>query len=91
MTLTTPLIGLTLITISGSLHFWRKKKAFDNPRYPSYWRHLSAKTLDKLYNFLSLISLIGGILMIATAYQDTWGGFVLLPIYAVMLFLLIGV
>ena len=91
MTFDNPLIGFILITISGGLHFWRKKKAFDNPRYPSYWRHLSAKMLDKLYNFLSLISLISGILVFATAYQDSWGSLVLLPIYAVMLFLLIGV
>lgn len=90
MTFDNPLIGLTLITISGVLHFWRKKKAFDNPRYPSYWRHLSARSLDKLYSFLSLIFLIGGILMISTAYQDSWGSFVLLPIYGLMIFLLIG-
>ena len=69
MTLDPPLIGFILITISGALHFWRKKKAFYNPRYPSYWRHLSAKTLDKLYNFLSLISLIGGIQI---NLKDVW-------------------
>ena len=90
MTFDNPLIGFILITISGGLRFWRKKKAFDNPRYPSYWRHLSAKSLDKFYNFLSLIFLIGGILMISTAYQDSWGSFVLLPIYGLILFLLIG-
>ena len=84
------LIGWCLIVISALITLWRRKRAFDNARYPTYWKHLTAKTMDGFCSFLSLSLLVGGVLIVATEYKDSWGGLVLLPVYAFMLFLLIG-
>ena len=90
MTFNTPLIGFTSIAISGLLCFWRKKKAFENPHYPTYWQHISANTLNQIYKYLSSILFIGGIVFIAIGYQYSWGSFVMLPIYGFMIYFFIG-
>ena len=83
-------IGWCFVAVSASLMIWRRKRSFDNPRYPNYWKHLIAKTMDGFCSFLSLSLLVGGVLLVATAYKDSWGAFVLLPVYGFMIFLLIG-
>ncbi|MCX7107653.1 MAG: hypothetical protein NTV66_08830 [Methylococcales bacterium] len=84
------LIGWYLIAASVLIALWRRKRSFDNPRYPNYLKHLTAKTMDGFFSFLSLSLLVGGVLLVATAYKDSWGAFVLLPVYGFMIFLLIG-
>ena len=84
------LIGWYLIATSVLISLWRRKKSFDNPRYSNYWKHLIAKTMDGFCSFLSLSLLVGGVLLVATEHKDSWGAFVLLPVYGFMLFLLIG-
>jgi hypothetical protein len=46
--------------------------------------------MDGFCGFLALVLLIGGVILVALDYQDSWGGFILLPVYGFMLFLLIG-
>ena len=85
------LIGWCFVAVSALITIWRRKRLFDNPRYPNYWKHLTAKTMDGFYSFLSLSLLVGGVLLVATEYKDSWGAFVLLPVYGFMIFLLIGI
>jgi hypothetical protein len=84
------LTGWCLIAASVLISLWRRKKSFDNPRYSTYWKYLTAKTMDGFCGFLSLSLLVGGVLLVATEHKDSWGGLVLLPVYGFMLFLLIG-
>ena len=60
------------------------------PHYPSYWKHLFEKSMDGFCGFLALVSMIGGVILVALDFQDSWGGLVLLPVFGFMLFLLIG-
>ena len=90
MNVNNELIGWCLIASSVLITLWRRKRTFDNPRYPTYWKYLTAKTVDGFCSFLSLSLLVGGVLLVATEYKDSWGGLVLLPVYGFMLFLLIG-
>lgn len=90
MNVNNELIGWCLIASSVLITLWRRKRTFDNPRYPTYWKYLTAKTVDGFCSFLSLSLLVGGVLLVATEYRDSWGGLVLLPVYGFMLFLLIG-
>ena len=90
MGISNQLIGWCLIAASVLISLWRRKKSFDNPRYSTYWKHLAAKTMDGFCGFLALVLLIGGVILVALDYQDSWGAFILLPVYGFMLFLLIG-
>ena len=47
--------------------------------------------MDGFCGFLALVSLIGGVILVALDFQDSWGGLVLLPVYGFMIFLLIGI
>jgi hypothetical protein len=84
-------IGASLIVASALLTLWRKKKAFDIQCYSTYWQQLSAKTIEGISSFLSLLLLIAGVWVMAIEYQNSWGAFVLLPVYGFMIFVLIGV
>jgi hypothetical protein len=90
MEISNQFIGWGFLITSGLLTVWRKKKSFDIPHYPSYWKHLFEKSMDGFCGFLALVLLIGGVILVALDYQDSWGGLVLLPVYGFMLFLLIG-
>ena len=79
-----------MIIASGLLTLWRKKKSFDIPRHPNYWKHLFEKSMDGFCGFLALVSMIGGVIMVALDFQDSRGGLVLLPVCGLMLFLMIG-
>ena len=46
--------------------------------------------MDDFCGFLALVSLIGGVILVALDFQDSWGGLVLLPACGLMLFLMIG-
>jgi hypothetical protein len=59
-------------------------------QFPSYRRKLGATVLDRLVGFGSLGLLTVGILFLAFRFQDSWGWAVLLPVYLLGLFLLIG-
>ncbi len=83
-------IGWSLLITSGLLTIWRKKKLFDIQHHPSYWKHLFEKSMDGFCGFVALVSMIGGVIMVALDFQDSRGGLVLLPVCGLMLFLMIG-
>jgi hypothetical protein len=83
-------VGWIFILISGLLTIWRKKKLFDIQRHPSYRKHLFEKSMDGFCGFLALVSMIGGVILVALDFQDSWGGLVLLPACGLLLFLMIG-
>jgi hypothetical protein len=83
-------VGLIFISISGLLTIWRKKKLFDIQRHPSYWKHLFEKSMDGFCGFLALVLMIGGVILVALDFQDSWGGLVLLPVCGFLLFFMIG-
>jgi hypothetical protein len=90
MGISNELIGWCFVTTSALITLWRRKSSFDNPRYSTYWKHLTAKTMDGFCSFLSLSLLVSGFLLVANAYKDSWGAFVLIPAYGFMIFILIG-
>ncbi len=82
--------------VGGLFGFWMRKRKFDrsNPsgieQFPSYLRKLVAKFNDFLLGFFS-VGLIGiGIVLLANYYESSWGWLVLVPLYLVALFGLIG-
>jgi hypothetical protein len=46
--------------------------------------------MDGFCGFLALVSMIGGVILVALDFQDSWGGLVLLPACGLLLFLMIG-
>ena len=68
-------VGWIFILISGLLTIWRKKKLFDIQHHPNYWKHLFEKSMDGFCGFLALVSMIGGVIMVALDFQDSWGWF----------------
>jgi hypothetical protein len=46
MEISNQFIGWGLLIASGLLTLWRKKKSFDIPHHPSYWKHLFEKSMD---------------------------------------------
>jgi hypothetical protein len=69
---------------------YEDSQPLDIQRHPSYWKHLFEKSMDGFCGFLALVSMIGGVILVALDFQDSWGGFVLLPVCGLLLFLMIG-
>jgi hypothetical protein len=46
--------------------------------------------MDGFCGFLALVSMTGGVILVALDFQDSWGGLVLLPVCEFLLFLMIG-
>lgn len=90
-------IGAVLLVIGAILGFKRRKRRFDRTnefgveRFQSYGGKLRARFKDGLLGFTSICLLFSGVLILAIQYQDSWGWIVLLPVCAIMLFVLIGV
>lgn len=51
---------------------------------------LRARAVDGAISLASIVLLSGGVLLLAFEFESSWGWIVLLPVYAFMLFLLIG-
>ena len=89
-------IGAILVAIGALLTLWRRKRKFDrtNPygieQFSDFWGKLGARTKDWLLRLGSIVLLSAGVLMLAFRYEDSWGWVVLLPVYAFMLFMVIG-
>ena len=90
MEISNQFIGWSLLITSGLLTIWRKKKLFDIQRHRSYWKQLFEKSMDGFCGFLALVLMIGGLILVALDFQDSWGGFVLLPVLGLMLFFMVG-
>ena len=90
-------MGVILLGLGAWLTYWKRKRAFNRTnefgveRYPSYWRKLVSRSKDTLIGTSAFVLLSAGAFLVAFHYQDTWGAFVLLPVYLYLLFLLLGV
>lgn len=90
-------LGAIVFLIGGLLYLWQKKRIFDRTnqygveQFSGFWGKLVAKAKDILILGFAVTLLFGGLLILASAYEATWGWIVLLPVYAFMLFLLVGV
>ena len=88
-----PSLGAVIFLIGSFLYFWQKKRVFDrtNPygveQFSGFWGKLVAKAKDKLIFGFAITLLFGGLLILASAYESTWGWIVLLPVYLFMLVL----
>jgi hypothetical protein len=89
-------IGTLLLVFAALLTYWKRKRKFDRineygvERFPSYGRKLQARLAEGVLGFGSLVLLTAGVLILAFRFEDSWGWVVLLPIYLLGLFALIG-
>ncbi len=89
-------LGAVLFLIGGFLYLWQKKRVFDRTnqfgveQFSGFWGKLVAKAKDNLIFGIAITLLIGGLLIVASAYEATWGWIVLLPVYLFMLFMVVG-
>ena len=73
-----------------------RKRRFDRTnefgveRFSSYWGKLRARAVDGAVGFAGIILLSAGTLTLALEFESSWGWVVLLPVYAFLLFILIG-
>ena len=87
-------VSALLLGISTWLTYWKRKRVversneFGVERFPSYWRKLVSRGKDTLIGTSAFVLLSAGAFLVAFHYQDTWGAFVLLPVYLYMLYLL---
>ena len=89
-------IGLMLLIVGVLLAYRRKKRFFDRTsqfgieQFSSFRAKLATKMKDVALGCASLISLSAGLFILAFRYADSWGWVVLLPVYAFLLFLMLG-
>lgn len=90
------LVGVILLAAGALLAFWERKRRFDRrnefgvERFSSYWAKLRAGTVDSVVGVAAVILLSAGVFLLALEFESSWGWIVLLPLYAFMLFVLIG-
>lgn len=58
--------------------------------FTSYGARLRAKALDSVSWLVVVVLLTSGVVILAVAYESTWGWLVLVPLYAWFLFLTLG-
>ncbi|MFZ4986607.1 MAG: hypothetical protein ACOYLF_14195 [Blastocatellia bacterium] len=58
--------------------------------FASYGAKLRARAVDSVGWLVVAVLLSAGVVMLAVAYESTWGWLVLLPLYAWIAFLLLG-
>ena len=78
--------GAAIFMIGALLYFWKNKRVFDRTnqygveQFSSFWEKLVAKAKEKLIFSIAITLLFGGLLILASAYESTWGWIVLLPV-----------
>ena len=58
--------------------------------FASYGARLRARALDSVGWLVVVVLLTFGVVILAVAYESTWGWLVLLPLYAWIAFLILG-
>lgn len=90
------LVGVILLAGGALLAFRERKRRFDRTneygieRFSSYWAKLRARTVGGVVGIAAIILLSAGALVLALEFESSWGWIVLLPVYAIMLFILIA-
>jgi hypothetical protein len=89
-------VGSLLLVLGVALMLARRKRRFDRTnqfgveQFPSYWKKLGTDFKDGLQRYAALLLVFGGVLILAFRYEDSWGWIVTIPVYAYMLFLVLG-
>jgi hypothetical protein len=89
-------IGALLLALGVALTLAINKRRFDRSnqfgieQFPNYWAKIGSKIKDGIQRYVSLILLSAGLVILGFRFEDSWGWIVTLPVYAFMLFLLIG-
>lgn len=89
-------LGALLLVIGIALTLARRRRIFDRTnqfgveQFPSYRAKIQAKTKDGALRILSFAMLTAGLLILGFRYEDSWGWIITLPVYAFMLFILLG-
>jgi len=92
------LTGFALFLLMGAvgLHVMWKRRAFQRTnesgieRFASYSAQVSAKSIDRLLKFGSMLLLAAGVIILSYLHVDTWGWVVIAPVLAYALYLFIG-
>lgn len=90
------LIGVILLAIGAVLAFLARKRRLDRTnrfgaeQFSSYLVKIRAQAVDGVINLAAILLLSGGVLILAFEFESSWGWIVLLPVYAYILFILIG-
>lgn len=90
------IVGVAAALLGVVLFLWRNKRRFDRTnaagieQFSSYGRKIAARSWDAILWVLAFMSLTGGVLVLAIEHESTWGWIVLLPCYALMIWILVG-
>ena len=88
-------VGILLLMLGVILGFKFRKMKFDRTnqygieKFSSYIAKLLSKTKDGLFVGSSIFFSCVGILLLAIQHQDSWGWIIILPICAILLFVLL--
>lgn len=89
------LIGIIFLAIAGTLALWRRRRVFIRTneygveRFPSFGVKIRARLAEGAAGYFTVAFAVGGILLLAVEYQDSWGWIVLLPVLALALLLVV--
>ena len=89
-------LGALFLLVAGLLALWRKKRTFDRTnrfgieQFPSFGSKVAARIKDGAAGYAALCLASAGVFLLALQFQDSWGWIVLLPVYGLILFALIG-
>jgi MYXO-CTERM domain-containing protein len=89
-------LGAFFLLAAGLLALWRKRRMFTRinrfgvERFASFGAKVSARLTEGVAAFAAIFLASAGVLLLAVQFQDSWGWVVLLPVYGLVLFLLIG-
>ncbi len=87
-------VGLALLSASGLLVLWARKRRFDRTnefgveRFSSYGGKVAAHTFDVLLQTGAMVCGLAGLLVLAFQFQDSWGWVITIPVFSLVLFLL---
>ena len=87
--------GILFLLVGAVLGVWKKKRKFDRTnksgveQFSSFSGKASARLLDGILFLSSAAFLFAGLLMISLHYEDSFGLLVLIPAFALALFIVI--
>lgn len=90
------LLGIGLLAIGATLLYMQRKRRFKRTNsfgvetFASYSSKLRVKVWDSILIGCSLLCLTVGSILVGLHYESSWGWIILLPVYAVTLWMFIG-
>ena len=86
MTVTTDLIGLTLLALGAAIIFVVRRGRFDRTnkyggeRFPTFGAKLRARVGSRILVGASVLLLVAGTITLASTHMDSWGWIVMAPV-----------